>query len=67
MGRLAQFLDQSRTARLIEQVEQGEAVDVRRVLALQALDVARVGELFVLDAIEAEEEADAECERLAGE
>ena len=67
MGRLSQFLDKSRTARLIEQVEAGEDVDLKRVLALQALDLARVGELFVLDAMEAEDKADAELERLAAQ
>jgi len=65
MGRLAEFLDKSQTARLIERIEQGEDVDLDRVLRLQALETARVGELFVLDAIAAEEQANAELERLA--
>jgi len=58
MSRLAGFLENSRASRLIEQIEQGEEVDVRRVLALQALDLVRVGELFAVDAMEADREAD---------
>ena len=58
MSRVAAFLENSRTARVIEQIEQGEDVDVRRVLALQALDLVRVGELFVMDAMAADREAD---------
>lgn len=58
MGRLDIFLSESRIARLLGQVEAGEDVDLQQIARLQALDLARVGELFALDAIESEREAD---------
>lgn len=66
MSRLTDFLENSRTARLIQQVEQGEDVDIRRVLTLQALELARMSELALLDALEIQEAANVECERLGG-
>jgi hypothetical protein len=64
MSRLTDFLENSRTARLIQQVEQGEDVDIRRVLTLQALELSRMSELALLDALEIQEAANVECERL---
>ena len=42
----------------IEQVERGEDVDVDRVLALQALAVARAGELYAVDILTREQASD---------
>jgi len=63
--RLGDFLERSRTVDVIERLERGEAVDPRRVAALQALDLARIGELFVLETLEEEAAADERAERLA--
>lgn len=58
MSRLLGLLDHSRLARVQQQLAAGEEVDTVRVLALQALDMARVGELFALEALQAEDRAD---------
>lgn len=63
MSRLSEVLNTSRVSDLIGKIERGESVDYGRELTLQALDVARVGELFVLDAMDAEREADERFER----
>lgn len=60
MNSFDEILENSRLADMIERIERGESVDTNRVLTLQALDVARVGELFVKDAIEREREFDDE-------
>lgn len=52
----------SRIQALIERLESGEEVsraDTRRILKLQALDVARMGEEFAEEAMEREDNADA--------
>lgn len=58
MSAAVDFLKQSRLVDLIKQVEQGEDVDLKRVAKLQALDLARLGEVFVVEALEREEQAD---------
>jgi hypothetical protein len=64
MSRVTDYLnDKSRLAKLIQQVENGEPVDVPRMQTLQALDVARVGELFVADYIERSEQDNADLKR----
>lgn len=50
--------ERSHLTDLIGRVERGEALDLSRVLALQSLDVARIGEQFVRDALQAERSAD---------
>lgn len=65
MTRLRQHLEGSLLAGVIAKVEKGEDVDLRRVLALQALETARAGELFLLDALDAEDENDGFLERFA--
>ena len=64
MTRLRQLLEQSPLVELMEKIEKGEEVDMRRFLALQALTTARAGELFLLDALDAEDQADAFLEGL---
>lgn len=66
MSRLRQFLESSRLAKCIGQVERGEPVDVKRIALLQALDAARAGELFLLDWIDGEETEDANYKRFGG-
>lgn len=56
--RLTDFLEQSALAETIRKVEQGEEVDYNQVLTLQALQIARLGELYALDVIESEQAAD---------
>lgn len=64
---LESFLENSRLAKVIQQVEAGETVDLEQVLTLQALDIARVGELFALESITAEKEANDRLEQQLGE
>lgn len=61
------ILEESRLAGVIEDVEAGRSVDVKKVETLQALDIARAGQLFLRDALIREDEADAEFERQLGE
>lgn len=58
------MLKESRLAKMISDIESGRAVDYGEVAALQALDIARMGELFLLDRLEAEDEADRQMEEL---
>lgn len=60
MNPIRDILIGSRLASVIEQVEKGENVDLSRALVLQALDVARIGELYVAEILEREDIADAE-------
>lgn len=62
-SRAIQLLEESRLAGVIEDVEAGRPVDVRKIETLQALDVARVGQLFLVDALEREDKADEELAR----
>jgi hypothetical protein len=48
----------SRIAKVIELVEKGEPVNFRQVVELQALDLARAGELFAEQTIAMEIAAD---------
>lgn len=63
MSRLDSLLEKSRIADVIERVERGEPVDYRRLLTLQSLDIVRAGELFTLEAIQAERAADEAMEK----
>lgn len=56
----------SRIQELIDAIENGEPVDLERVFQLQALDLARAGEEFVRDWIEAERECDAKLAEAVG-
>lgn len=62
-----QILEHSRIAAVIASVEKGEHVDTERVLALQALDVARSGELFAVEFMDSERLADDEFARAIGQ
>jgi len=56
MSRVKEFLgDKSQIGRLLQAVESGAPVDLRKEQRIQALTLVRIGELFALDAIEAEE------------
>ena len=66
-SRAIPMLEESRLAGVIEDVEAGRPVDVKKVETLQALDIARAGQLFLRDALIREDEADAEFERQLGE
>ena len=57
-------LENSRLAAVIAQVEKGEAVDMARALALQALELVRVGQLVVVDAMKREDESDEKFRQL---
>ena len=48
----------SRIQDVIESVEKGEPVDYGRVLALQALDVARLDELYAEESSARQDQAD---------
>lgn len=58
------MLETNRLTEVIGQVERGEEVDVNRVLALQSLDIARAGQLFLADALKREDEADEQFRQL---
>ncbi len=58
------MLRESRLAGVIFDIEAGGRVNYGKVTTLQALDFARMGQLFLLDRLEAEEEADKEMEEL---
>lgn len=55
---LESFLENSRLAQAITQLESGESVDWQKVAELQALELARIGEVFALETIKTEREAD---------
>ena len=61
-GLAIDMLENNRLASVIGQVEEGEEVDIDRVLALQSLDAARAGQLFLVDALKREDEADEQFE-----
>ena len=60
---LESFLQNSRLASIIQRVQAGEAVDFKREAELQALEIARIGELFALDTIQTEKQADDDLEQ----
>jgi hypothetical protein len=62
-SRAIPMLEESRLAGVIEDVEAGRPVDVKRVETLQALDTARAGQLFLADALRREDEADEQFAR----
>ena len=62
-SRAITLLEESRLVGVIEDVEAGRPVDVRKIETLQALDVARAGQLFLADALKREDEADEEFAR----
>ena len=59
------LLKNSRIARAIETVEKGGRVDWNRLATLQALDIVRAGQLFLVDALEREDEADEQLRQFA--
>lgn len=52
------MLEESRLAGMTEDIEAGRPVDVKKVETLQALDIARAGQLFLADALKREDKAD---------
>ena len=64
MSRGIDALRNSRLARAIGELEQGGEVDWIRYRTLRALDAARDGQLAAADALEREEAADADYERI---
>jgi hypothetical protein len=50
--------NKSRIEQTITQVEANEEVDWAKLGRLQALDLARIGELYLLEQLEKEEQAD---------
>ncbi len=57
------MLEESRLVGVIEDIEAGRPVDVKEIEILQALDIARAGQLFLADALRREDEADEEFAR----
>ena len=60
------MLEESRLAGVIEDIEAGRPVDIKKVKTLQTLDVARAGQLFLADALKREDEADEQFKRQLG-
>ena len=60
MSRLQKLTERDRLAPVIAQLEQGEDVDIPRVLTLQTLDIAQTGRAAMLDALDQQEKADAQ-------
>lgn len=58
------MLRESRLTRLIEDVENGRPVDFDRLAALQTLDVAQIGRLFLAEAIDFQESEDLRYEQI---
>lgn len=56
--RIREFLENSRIAATIADVELGNEIDWAKLGKLQTLDLARIGELFLLDQLDAEDLAD---------
>jgi hypothetical protein len=65
-SRAIPLLEESRLAGVIEDVEAGRPVDVKKVETLMALDVAREGQLFLADALRREDEADEQFRQQLG-
>lgn len=60
MSRLRAITERDRLGPLADQIERGEAVDIPRILALQGLDTAQAGRAALLDALDREDQADAD-------
>ena len=58
MTRIENILEHSRTHDVLGKIERGERLDLEKTLTLQALDMVRSNETFVLDTLEAERQAD---------
>ena len=56
-----------RLAAVAAAIEQGKPIDLKKVAALQALDLARAGRQFVEEAVKRHEDADEQAGRLTGE
>lgn len=65
MSRVADYLaNKSRIAALIADVEGGNPLDLEKAAMLQALDVARIGELAVADHIDRSTESNDQLKQL---
>lgn len=64
MNRLRAITERDRLGEAAEKVERGEQVDWPQLAALQGLDTARAGRAALLDALDREDEADADLERI---
>ncbi len=63
-NRVIEMLEESRLARVISDVEAGEQVDYGKVATLQAFDFARMGEIFLVERLQMEDEADRQMEEM---
>ena len=64
MDRLREITERDRLSEVAAALERGEKVDYDRLRQLQAIDLAQAGRAALLDALEREDEADAEFERI---
>ena len=66
MNRLRAMTERDRLGDVVAAIENGEPVDYGKVRQLQTLDVARAGRAALLDALDREDEADADLKRICG-
>lgn len=65
--RLRAITGKDRLAEAVEKLERGETVDWKLLNTLQLLDTATAGRAALLDALDREEAADGELERILGD
>ncbi len=66
MSRLRAITERDRLTEAADALERGEAVNWDRLAQLQVLDVARAGRAALLDALDEQEKADGDIERICG-
>jgi len=66
MSRLRTITERDRLREAAEKLERGEEVDWQQLATLQGIDVANAGRAALLDALDREDEADADIERILG-
>lgn len=69
MNRLRRYLERNRLAELVDKIDAGQAIadDLAKLAAVQPFEAAAAGRAAVVDAIDREDQANADFERtLAG-
>ena len=66
MGKLRTLTERDLLAEAMETLGRGEVVDWKSLALLQTLNIASAGRASLVDALEREDEADADLERILG-
>ena len=66
MSRLRAITKNDRLAGIVERLEHGEPAGMQNLAAVQPFEMARAGRAALLDALDREDEADANAKQLLG-